>query len=139
MSWFISCAKAAASEENQQVDLVGEAPAEFVAEKSGDERADRHADEGQRDELQVLRQSREFGLNQRREDTTGHIEVVAVEKHAGADEPEDAVMKRTDGQTIETRARIDRRSHARPPRAPNVYWRLLFRKPSIAGPQPGDP
>ena len=38
--------------EDQQVDLVGEAPAVFVADKPGDQRAERHADEGQRQELQ---------------------------------------------------------------------------------------
>ena len=52
--------------EDQQVDLIGEAPAEPVADEAGDERTDRHADEGEGDELQVLRQRRELGLDRRR-------------------------------------------------------------------------
>ena len=42
--------------EHQQVDLVGEAAAHLVTDEAGDERAERHADEGEREELQVLRQ-----------------------------------------------------------------------------------
>ena len=35
------------------------------------------------------------------------IEVVAVEEHAGADQPEDAIVKRADRQAVEPRARVD--------------------------------
>jgi hypothetical protein len=42
--------------EHQQVDLVGEAAAHLVTDEPSDERAERHADEGEREELQVLRQ-----------------------------------------------------------------------------------
>ena len=48
--------------EDQQVDLIGESPAVFVADKAGDERADCHADKSQGEELQVLRQGRKLGL-----------------------------------------------------------------------------
>ena len=40
--------------EDDQVELVGEAPAEPVAEEAGDHRADGHADEGPGDELRDL-------------------------------------------------------------------------------------
>src|SRR5581483_6746939 len=93
--------------EDQEVDLVGEAPAVFVADKTGDQRSDRHADKGQRDELQVLRQCRELGLDGGSEHAAGDIEVVAVEEHPGADETEDPVVKRRDRQAVEPRAGVD--------------------------------
>ena len=80
--------------EDQQIDLVGEAAAHLVADKAGDERANGHADEGERHELEVLRHSGELGLYRRSEHAGGDIEIVAVEEHAGADQPEDAIVER---------------------------------------------
>ena len=48
--------------EHQQVYLIGEAPAVFIADETGDERADGHPDERQREKLQILRQRRKFCL-----------------------------------------------------------------------------
>ena len=47
---------------NEKVDLIREASTIFVADEAGDERADRHADKSQGEELQILRQRGEFGL-----------------------------------------------------------------------------
>jgi hypothetical protein len=85
---------------DQQVDLVGEAASELVADKACDQRADRHADKGQRDELEILRQRREFRLDQRGQYAARDIEIVAVEEHPGADEREDAVVKRRYRQPV---------------------------------------
>ncbi len=101
--------------EDQEVDLIGEAPAHPVADKSGDQRAQRHADEGQRNELQVLRNGREFGLHRGRQHAAGDIEIVAVEEHAGADQPEDPVVKRRDREPVETRAGVYCMSHVKFP------------------------
>src|SRR3954462_1473256 len=103
MSWFMSCAKGGGQRgepEYQQVDLVGEAAAEPIAEKAGGQRADGHADEGQRDELQILRQRRELGLDCGREDAARDVEVIAVKEHAGADKTEDVIVKRSDRQAV---------------------------------------
>ncbi len=101
--------------EDQEVDLIGEAPAIFVADKAGDQRAERHANEGQGEELQVLRQRREFGLDRGRQHAAGDVEIVAVEEHAGADQPEDAIVKRRDREPVETCAGVHCASHLIPP------------------------
>ena len=59
----------------------------------------------------TLRQGREFALHGRAQHRRADIEIVAVEEHAGADQPEDAMMKRRDRQPVEPRAGIDRCSH----------------------------
>src|ERR1022692_3896242 len=43
------------------------------------------------------------------------IEIVAVEKHAGADQPENPVVKRRDRQPVEPRAGVDCVSHVEVP------------------------
>src|SRR5205823_14253702 len=83
--------------EDQQVDLVGEASAVAVAEKAGDERAERHSQKRQRHELGVLVQGREAALDGRAEHRRADIEVVAVEEHAGADQKENAPVERRKG------------------------------------------
>ena len=115
--------------EDQQVDLVGEAPAHLVADEAGDQRADRHADEGQRQELQVLRQGRELALDRRGQHAAGDVEIVAVEEHAGADQPENPVMKRRHRQAVEPRARIHHLSHVISPRARALDRTRLYRPP----------
>src|SRR5262249_9580205 len=77
--------------EHQKVDLVGEAAAHLVTDEAGDERAERHADEGERKELQVLRQRREVALAGGREHASGDVQIVTVEKHAGANQSKNAV------------------------------------------------
>jgi len=79
--------------EDQEVDLVGEPSSKLVTNKSGDQRSQRHADKGQRNELQVLRNGRELGLDCGGQHAASDIEVVAVEEHAGADQPENPVVK----------------------------------------------
>jgi hypothetical protein len=41
-----------------------------------------------------LRAGGEFGLQRRRQHAARDIEIVSVEKHAGADQPENPVVKR---------------------------------------------
>jgi hypothetical protein len=65
--------------ENQQIDLIGEPPPELVADKSGNQCTQRHADKGQRNELQILRSGRELGLDCGRQHATGDIEIISVE------------------------------------------------------------
>src|SRR3954470_7216677 len=86
--------------EDEKVDLISEAPAEGVAEKAGCERADRHADEGQRDELRILPERREVRRHGRAEHVGADVEIVPIEEHPGADEPKDALVKARDRQAI---------------------------------------
>ena len=97
-----------ASAEDEQVELVGEAPPEPIAEEAGDHRADRHADEGPGDELRDLSERGELCLHRGAQHGGADIEIVAVEEHAGADQPEDAIVERRDRQPVKPRAGIHR-------------------------------
>jgi hypothetical protein len=80
--------------EDQQVDLICETPTHRVSDKAGDKRAERHADKSQRQELQILRQCGELGLYRRSQHPACDIQIVAVEEHPGADQPEYPIVKR---------------------------------------------
>src|SRR5262249_61740821 len=94
-----------------QVDLVGEAPPEPVTEETGDECTDRHAHESERYELQILRERGKLAADGGRQHAAGDIEVIAVEEHAGPDQPKYAVVERAGRQAVETSARVDRCRH----------------------------
>jgi hypothetical protein len=113
INWSMFWTKAAASEASPN--------------KAGDQRACGHADECQRDELRDLRQRRELGLGYRGQHAAGDIEVVAVEEHAGADQPKDAVVKRRDRQPVEARAGVYCKSHEIPPFKTNRGRRFFGR------------
>jgi hypothetical protein len=68
------------------------------------------------EELKVLRQRRKFGLDRGRKYAAGDIKIIAVEEHAGPDQPEDAVVKRRDREPVETCAGTHCGSHSVSPR-----------------------
>ena len=107
--------------EDEKVHLIGETAAILVAEKAGDERADGHADKRLRDEIGDEGRCRETGLQKRGQHIGADIEVVAVEKHAGADEPEDAFVKRRNRQPIKACASVHGTSHRISPPSGNDY------------------
>jgi hypothetical protein len=92
--------------EDRQIDLVGEAPSELIADEAGDQRTDRHAKEGVGNEIGIQELSREAGLQSRRQHVGADIEIIAVEKHAGADQPENAVVEGADRQPVKPSACI---------------------------------
>jgi len=94
--------------EDDEVELVGEAPPEPIAQEAGNHRADGHADEGPGDELRDLGQHGELRLHRGAQHGRADIKIVAVEEHAGADQPEDAIVKRGYRQPVEPRAGIHR-------------------------------
>jgi hypothetical protein len=87
--------------EDRQVELIGEAPAEAIAEYAREDRPDRHADEGRRNEAGVMADIGKPALHHGAEHAAGEIDVETVEEHPGADEPEDAAMERRHRQGIE--------------------------------------
>ena len=87
--------------------MIGEAPAEAIAEETSEKRAEHHAHEGDGNELGVLRKGGKAGVERGAEDAGGDVDVVAVEEHADADERENAAMKLGDGEAIEARAGVD--------------------------------
>ena len=93
--------------EDDEVGLIGEAAAEAIAEEAGEERPEHHADEGDGDELGVLRESGEMAVERGAEDAGGDVDVVTVEEHADADQREYTAMKTGDREAVETRAGVD--------------------------------
>ncbi len=105
--------------EDGEIGLVGETPAEAVAEKTRRERAEHHAEEGQRDEQRVLRERREAALQRRAEHSRGDVDIEAIEKHADADQPHDASMKPRHRQPVQPCACIHFHCHCLSPSKPS--------------------
>jgi hypothetical protein len=72
--------------EDQQVDLVGEAPAEVVAENACDPGAQHHAEEGGRDELAVVGHVRPAAFDHCAEDAAAKVDLERVKEHSGTDQ-----------------------------------------------------
>jgi hypothetical protein len=93
--------------EDQEIELVGEAAAEAIAEDAGAPGAHHHARESDRYEPAIVCEIGPPGFDQRRQHSAREIDLERIEKHPGADQPEHAVMKRRDRQAIEPPSGID--------------------------------
>jgi len=89
-------------------------PAVFVADEARDERADRQSEVAQRNKLRVLRQRREAALDRGAKHVGADIEIVTVEEHPGAEQPENLVVEWQQRQSIKTRADAGL-AHGHPP------------------------
>jgi hypothetical protein len=69
---------------DREIRLVGEAAAVAVTEEAGQERAEHHSQKSHGDELGVLSQSGEAGLQRGAEHGGGDVHVEAIEKHSDA-------------------------------------------------------
>jgi hypothetical protein len=90
----------AGQSEQRQVEAEIEAEAATIAEESGGERADDHADEGHRDERRVHRHVGIAAVQQRAQHAAGELDVEAVEEHAGADQPQHAPVESGERQAV---------------------------------------